>query len=183
MAMTRSLLIALLAVQTWAATAAAEYLEIEASEIATIAPAVDGASASILVKWTLPSDLSGKIIDGAAVTMTLARDTDCVLDVTVYPVSKSWSAATVQWSTAWNRSGGDYSDSLPSPAVASASSGGKISANVYDAIQAQIAGLASNFGFIVVPDRNSGCRITAMTPNDNARLADAKLVIAYRTAR
>jgi len=47
----------------------------------------------------------------------------------------------------------------------------------------QVAGRKSNFGFIVVPDPDSDCKIATMSANDGSRLSDAKLVIAYRKAR
>lgn len=181
--MARTILLTAAALLMLVANAFAEYLEIEASEIATIAGTGREASPRILVKWTLPEELSDVILDGAALTMTLARDTTCQLDVTVYPLTHSWTANTVQWSGGWTRDGGDYNDSLPSPALASEQNGGKISALVTDFVVNQVAGRATNFGFIVVPDPESECRIAEMTANDAGRLSNAKLVIAYRQGR
>jgi hypothetical protein len=166
-----------------ATTARAEYLEIEASEIATIEPTDKSEAPRILVKWDLPKDLDKKIIDGAVVTMTVAVDGDSPLSLDVMPMTTSWSASTAAWSSGWSKEGGDFADSLPSPALVTDKNGGKISADVYPVLIEQIAGNLSNFGFIIVPDKDSDTKSKAVTANNPAKLADAKLIIAYRNRR
>lgn len=163
--------------------AAAEYMEIQASEIATIAESGRAAKPRIIVKWTLPEELGDLIIDGAAISMPVQRDTNCLLDVEVFPLSRSWSAFTTTWESGWTRAGGDYNDSLPSAAIATQQNEGNIRANVYDSIVDQVAGRKSNFGFIVIPDAESECRVATMTANDSAKRSTAKLIIAYRIRR
>lgn len=155
--MRRALPIALCAVFACFAPAAAEYLEIEASEIATISETRQTDGPRLLVKWTLPDSLASKVIDGAGIAMTVTQDTSCSVELTVCPISRSWTASTVGWEAGWSRAGGDFIDSLASPAVANRLTGGKISANVCDAVLDQIKGRRSNFGFILVPEPHSGC--------------------------
>lgn len=181
--MTRAVLLAITAVLVIVGTATAEYLEVPASEIASIKDGSRTGTTRILVKWSLPDSLPSLVIDGAAVTMTLARDSNCSMEVSVYPVTRAWSSTTVGWDAGWSRAGGDFNDSLPAAAVVNRLTGGKISANVYDIVLDHLAGRRANFGFIVVPDSHSSCPMAEIAANDAGRLADAKLVIAYRHAR
>lgn len=181
--MRRVTLMVLCAVFACITPAAAEYLEIEASEIATINETRQVEGPRLLVKWILPDSLASKLIDGAAIAMTVTQDTSCSVEVAVCPISRAWSASTVGWEAGWARAGGDFIDSLASPAVANRLTGGKISANVCDAVLDQIKGRRSNFGFILVPERHSGCAISEVATNDVLRRTDARLIIAFRNAR
>lgn len=183
MSMTSRILVGVMVALLWIGGAAAEYREIQATEIVTIATADRDAAPRILVKWVLPEELATKIIDGAAISMTLTRSSDVVLGVDVYPLSRNWTAVTSSWQTGWSRAGGDFSDSLPSHAIATERNGGHVKLNVYDIVQDQIAGRRPNFGFIVIPSTGEQVRLSRVEANDAAKLSDAKLVIAYRDRR
>jgi len=161
----------------------AEFLEIEASQIATIEPADKSAGPRIMVQWDLPKDLSGKIIDGAVVTMTVPHDGDEPFEVDVYPMNKSWDAATAKWAEGWEKAGGDFDEELPSPGIVTEQNGGKISADVYVTVKSQIEGSVANFGFILISQADSQSKMKTVSANDAAGLADAKLIIAYRNRR
>jgi hypothetical protein len=167
----------------WASAIRAEFLELEASQIVTIQPADKASSPRVLVQWSLPKDLSGKIIDAAVVTLTVPYEGAAPFEVHVHRVTRAWDAEAVEWSEGWSRGGGDFDDGLPSPAIITDRNGGKISADVYFAILDQISGKSDHFGFIVIPEEDTEARISSITPNAEAKLADAKLIIAYRERR
>jgi hypothetical protein len=79
--------------------------------------------------------------------------------------------------------GRDYSDSLPAYSIVTGDSGGVIEANVYDFVVDQVQGRRSNFGFIILPAPEESGRIAEIAVNDQARLSDARLIIAYRNSR
>ena len=161
----------------------AEFMEIEASKIVTIEPADKSESPRILVKWDLPYELEGKIIDAAVVAITVPHEGDEPFEVDVHPMIKSWDAETARWDDGWEKEGGDFNEELPAPGLVSERNGGKISADVSLTVKGQIGGTASNFGFILVGQPNSQSKLKAISANDATRLADAKLIIAYRVRR
>jgi len=165
------------------AVAQAEFLEIQAKQIATIEPADKSAGPRIVVKWDLPADLEKKIVDAAVITMTVATTEKSALTLDVHPITASWAASSVDWATGWEKAGGDYDEDLPSTAIVTERNEGKISADVYLSVRDQIAGKRDNFGFILVPEVNDQAKISAIQANDATRLADAKLIIAYRNQR
>jgi len=166
-----------------APTVRAEFLEIEATQIATIQPADKSAEPRILVEWILPKELEGKIVDGAAVSMTVPHQGDEPFEVDVHPMTKSWDATTAKWSDGWEKAGGDFNEELPSPGIVSERNGGKFSADVYLTVKGQIEGSVANFGFILIGQADSDSKLKAVSANDATRLADAKLIIAYRVRR
>ena len=163
--------------------ARAEYLRYAAAEIVSIAPADNSESPRLLVRWDLPADLDLRHVDAAVVTMTVARTGEGPLGVQLHPVTRSWRAQEVSWAEGWEEDGGDFEAEVSSPAMVTERNGGRISIDVYLLIREMLAGTRSNFGFILVPDQGDASRLTPVAANQPARLADAKLIIAYRKPR
>ena len=115
--------------------------------------------------------------------MTVSVDGDAPLSIDVMPMTKAWNASTADWSSRWDRQGGDFSDSVPSPAIVTENNGRRISAKVYEVVMDLISARRANFGFILVPDNDSRTKTRSISANDVAKLADAKLIIAYRNRR
>jgi hypothetical protein len=166
-----------------ATVAQAEFMEIEAKQIATIEPTDKSASPRIMVEWELPADLDKKIVDAAVITMTLPATKDEPLTVDVYPLTSSWDAKSSEWTSGWEKAGGDFDEDLPSTTIVTEKNDGKISADVYLSVRDQIAGKRSNFGFILVPVESEDAQLSSIQANDVTKLADAKLIIAYRNQR
>jgi ABC-type Zn uptake system ZnuABC Zn-binding protein ZnuA len=182
--MMRTTTMLLLATICFMATAVqAEFLEIEARQIATIEPTDKSASPRIVVEWDLPADLDKKIVDAAVITMTLPATKDEPLTIDVYPMTTSWDAKSAHWASGWEKAGGDYDKDLPSTTIVTEKSDGEITVDVYLSVLDQVAGDRDNFGFILVPVDNENARLSAITANDATKLADAKLIIAYRNQR
>ena len=175
--------LAVVAIMLLSGSVQAKFIEIAASEIVTVEPSDKSESPRILVKWDLPADLDKKLIDGAVITMTVSVDGDDPLSIDVMPLTKAWNASTADWSSRWDRQGGDFSDSIPSPAIVTENNGRRISANVYEVVMDLISARRANFGFILVPDKSSTTKTRAISANDALKLADAKLIIAYRNRR
>ena len=180
----KKLIIVVLALGSLSSGAArAEFLKIEAAQIATIEPADKSVAPRILVQWELPKDLSTKIIDGAVVTLTVPCEGGDAFEVDVHPLTKSWDAASVKWEDGWAQAGGDFQEESAAPALVSDRTGGRISADVYMTGKSQVEGTARNFGFILVSQSGVEAKIAAVSANEPSRLADAKLIIAYRNRR
>lgn len=158
------------------------FMEIEATQIASIQPADSSQGPRILVQWTLP-DMSGKIFDGAAISIALGTENGEALEFEVFPLTTSWDAQTCSWSSGWSKAGADFNEHRLSPTIITNKESGTILADVYRDIKEQLAGQATNYGFILVPrgnDVKSGVSIEANAPS---ALANAKLMIAYRNQR
>lgn len=164
-------------------TAQAEFRTVTATEIVSIAPEGEGASARILVKWQLPVDLADKQIDAAGVKIKLASSGTGDLPVEMHRVMRTWSASTVGWSTGWSTPGGDFVGTSESPGLITERNEGIVRLDVSNAVKDQIAGRASNFGFVIVPREGADRTINAISANDVVTLSLAELVIAYREKR
>lgn len=166
-----------------ARTSRAEFREIKASQIVTIAPEDKSAEPRILAQWDLPGDLDSMIIDGAFITMTVPYRGDEPLALTVMPLTRSWSGETASWTDGWSRVGGDFDTSQPAMGMVTERDEGKMQVDVYPALKQQLEGTAPNFGFALVSRGETASRLSTFEANDATRLADAKLIIAYRVRR
>jgi len=176
-------ILTLLVIGLAASAVQAEYLEITASEIASIEPADKSASPRVLVKWTLPPNLKDKIVDAAVIDMEVPISTGMNVVVDVAPVKTAWSASSVSWSSGWSKAGGDYDMDVSSPAILTARNDYQVVADVYELILAQIAGERTDNGFIVVPEASEDGKLATVSANNVTSLSKAKLIIAYRNRR
>jgi hypothetical protein len=175
-------LIGLLALSLAGSQLRAEYMEIAASQIVT-ATVGETASPSVLVRWELPQELDKLIIDAAVIAMTVPVDGAEPLEVDAHPILKSWDAKEAESAEEWSTGEKVYDDEVASPAIITEENAGKISLDVYLQVLDQIAGKAENFGFILVPESGATSKIQPIEANAPIPLADAKLIIAYRTQR
>lgn len=162
------------------ASAWAEFMEIQAAEIASIKQSELSTESRVLVKWDLPTELSNKIIDGAVIEMKVGVEGEAPVSISVMPLNTRWSATTANWTSGWRKPGGDFSDTLAAPSSVDDRNGGKIVADVFDIVLKQIAGARQNFGFIIVTEAGSETKLKSITANDVTKRASAKLIIAYR---
>jgi hypothetical protein len=159
------------------------FLEITASEMATIQPPDSSASPRLLVKWQLPSGLDTIIIDGAGILMEVSRAGSRPAGVSVYPLITNWTSNSVAWSGTWENAGGDFDETKFAPALLQASGTAELKTDVTPVIKSMLAGSTANNGFIVIVDAGGAKLSTVSTANTSSSLAKAKLVIAYRKRR
>ena len=160
--------------------AMAGYLEFPAAEIVSIAPADRAESPRILVNWNLPANLDMRFVDAAVISIKLEKEGTKQLGVQLHPLTSAWSAQNASWTAGWTKAGGDFDQEVASPALLTNQNAGAVSIDVYLSIREILANQRSNYGFIIVPERAEGVALKPIAANEGARLANSKLILAYR---
>jgi hypothetical protein len=172
----------MVALSLFGTLARAEYMEVAASQIVTVTAGKD-ANSNILVQWELPKSLDELIVDAAVMVMTVQADGDEPLQLDAHPVLKAWEATALASWDDWAKGDQVYSEDVASPAIVTRENEGKVSIDLYLQVLDQIAGKAANFGFVLVPESGTATTVKPIEANAHGNLADARLIIAYRTQR
>jgi hypothetical protein len=115
----------------------------------------DGAgSARVLFRLSPAEKLDGMLVSQATVTFQAAgTPVKEPLRLRVYPVTTTWTAGAVTWTSGWSRAGGDYNEDIYVPVEVDLSSGSAtVELDLTPLVKETVEGGAVTDGFILTTD-------------------------------
>jgi hypothetical protein len=138
------------------ASAHSAYWESSITQVGIISPGPTSDAGRILVKFELPEQLNGALIDYAELMFTATPDTGsgyiCILGA--FPVTKNWESGVVSWSGGWDNAGGDYTDSMYACSLIRTSPDLITRIDISGIVQSWVDGDLPNYGLIIMPLEN-----------------------------
>ena len=140
----------------------------------------------VLFRADLPQESSAIAVRRAILTVPVAAvegaegRTSRRLDLRVYPVTRSWSAGSADWTTGWSRPGGDYDSDVYGHADADVGRGGSIQFDVTVIVKEMLEHGAPAHGFLLTVAPDAGEGIVATDRASLEGFADATLEVQYR---
>jgi hypothetical protein len=138
----------------------------------------------VVLKVSDLSFLTDQLVRWASLEIPLPQRTiDRDLELFVYPVARSWDAATVSWTTPWQNPGGDWSeDALGHSRIRAGRTATSLRFDVSGIVRAVAEGREANLGFILLPGGDSdGRRFVGNERLMLAALSNATLRVSYRS--
>ena len=157
------------------------YWESSITQVGIISPDPALDAGRILVKFDLPEQLTGALIDYAELMFTATPDTGlgyiCILGA--FPVTKSWQSGVVSWSGGWDNAGGDYTDSSYACSLIRTSPDQITRIDISEIVQSWVDGDLPNFGLIIMPLENPNRFLKLHSTQGFAPNVKAKVRIFY----
>lgn len=145
-----AIFLALVCLLLWAGSSWSRSLEIDATQVALIKPASESSEARLLVQFTLPEILAGYPIGFACVSFGVNSTGDeGRVSFQAFPLGRAWDARTVNWTSPWERAGGDWNDRLSAYDIGETGSGKTVYLDVTDFANGWRKEPSENFGIIV----------------------------------
>jgi hypothetical protein len=142
--------LALVCLALWVGSCWSRSLEVDASQVALIRPSAESSDARLLVQFTLPDILTGHSIDFACVSFGVnSSGVGGRVSFQAFPVSRSWDARGVSWTSPWEKAGGDWNSRLSAYEISEAGSGKTVNLDVTDFANGWLREPSRNFGVLV----------------------------------
>jgi hypothetical protein len=146
---------------------------------------LDGSgSARVLFRLAPAEKLDGMLVSRATVTFQAAgTPTREPLRLRVHPVTTSWTAGAVSWTSGWSRAGGDYDEEIYVPVEVDLSSGSAtVELDLTPLVKESVEGGAVTDGFILTTDPAVATGLTATDAVGFLGLTAGTVDIRYREA-
>lgn len=128
----------------------AKELFVDAAGVAAISSSEGSEDARLLVKFALPEELEGKVLDFACVSFDVSSSGEAgAVSLEAFRVTTAWDAASVGWSEPWAKAGGDWDEGMSADWVAPVGDGKTVYLDVTDFVSGWLAEPSSNFGIVV----------------------------------
>ena len=125
-------------------------LKVDATQVALIKPSAESSETRLLLQFTLPEVLSSYPIDFACVSFGVnSAGNEGRVSFQAFPLTRSWDARTVSWTSPWEKDGGDWNGRLSAYEIGEAGSGKTVYLDVTDFANGWRKEPSKNFGIIV----------------------------------
>jgi hypothetical protein len=135
-----------------AGPAASRQMSASVKDVTELADATG--NARLLFRLAPAEKLDGMLVSQATVTFqAVGTPTKEPLRLRVYPVTTTWTAGAVSWTSGWNRAGGDYNEDIYVPVEVDLSSGSAtVELDLTPLVKETVEGGAATDGFILTTD-------------------------------